>query len=295
MAILLDPPRWPAHGTEFGHLVSDSSLDELHAFAHAAGIPARAFDHDHYDVAVARYPELIGAGALRVPSGELLRRLVDAGLRVRPRERTPKRPAALASAKASWQALLPNAEALGEDLLARWSEPHRRYHDVRHLAQCLTALDQLAADAAIPRTVTLGAWFHDAVHHGEPQLDEEASAALAQDSLGPLIGAAEAADVARLVRTTIAHDPDPDDRDAALLVDADLSILGQVRGRYHVYLRDVREEYARYDDEQFRIGRLNVVRGLRARRPLYATETGRRLWATPAEVNLGEELRRLEG
>ncbi len=295
MAILVDPPRWPAHGTEFGHLVSDSSLDELHAFAHAAGIHPRAFDHDHYDVPVARYPELIDAGALPVPSGELLRRLVGAGLRVRPQERTPKQPAALASAQASWRALLPDAPALGDQLLARWSEPHRHYHDVRHLAQCLTALGQLAAETPTPRPVTLAAWFHDAVYQGEPQRDEEASAALADESLTPLVGAAEAAEVARLVRTTIAHDPDPDDVDAALLVDADLSILGQVRGRYHVYLRDVREEYARYDDEQFRVGRLSVVRGLLSRRPMYLTDTGRRLWATRAEVNLGEEARRLSG
>ena len=30
----------------------------------------------------------------------------------------------------------------------------------------------------------------------------------------------------------------------ALLSDADLSILGQVPGRYHVYVRDVRLDYA---------------------------------------------------
>ncbi|MFT4218689.1 MAG: DUF4031 domain-containing protein [Micropruina sp.] len=295
MAILLDPPRWPAHGTDFGHLVSDASLDELHAFAQAAGIPCRAFDHDHYDVPVARYPDLIDAGAIQVSSGELLRRLVDAGLRVRPRDRTPKRPAALASAQESWRGLLPQAPELGEELLQRWSEPHRRYHDVRHLAQCLAALQQLAIEEPIGRPVLLAAWFHDAVYNGEPHDDEEASAALADERLRPLVGAAEAAEAARLVRATIAHDPEPDDRDAALLVDADLSILGQLRGRYHVYLRDVREEYSRYDDQQFQRGRLTVVQGLLSRRPLFATATGRRLWGAAAELNLTEERDRLLG
>ena len=78
---------------------------------------------------------------------------------------------------------------------------------------CIRDRDQLAADTAVPRPVTLAAWFHDAVHQGEPQRDEEASAELAQDSLTPLVGATEAAEVGRLVRTTIAHDPDPDDID----------------------------------------------------------------------------------
>jgi hypothetical protein len=38
MAILIDDPRWPAHGRLWAHLVSDSDLDELHAFAAANGI-----------------------------------------------------------------------------------------------------------------------------------------------------------------------------------------------------------------------------------------------------------------
>ena len=42
MTVLVDPPLWPAHGRHFSHLVSDSSLAELHAFARAAGLPGRA-------------------------------------------------------------------------------------------------------------------------------------------------------------------------------------------------------------------------------------------------------------
>ena len=58
MAIYLDPPLWPAHGTHFSHLVSDSSLSELHVVAAAAGIPERAFDGDHYDVPEEMIPRL---------------------------------------------------------------------------------------------------------------------------------------------------------------------------------------------------------------------------------------------
>ncbi|WP_029136058.1 DUF4031 domain-containing protein [Nakamurella lactea] len=83
MSILIDPPRWPAHGKVWSHLVSDVSLDELHAFAAAAGIPERGFDRDHYDVPQDRYDSLVGRGALPVDSRELLARLTAAGLRVR--------------------------------------------------------------------------------------------------------------------------------------------------------------------------------------------------------------------
>ena len=50
MTVLVDSPMWPRHGTVWAHLVSDSSYDELHAFAERAGLPPRSFDRDHYDI-----------------------------------------------------------------------------------------------------------------------------------------------------------------------------------------------------------------------------------------------------
>ena len=85
--ILIDQPRWPAHGTLWSHLVSDSSLDELHAFAASVGIPPRGFDLDHYDVPIARHDELVAAGALPVSYRDLVRRLERSGLRVKGRDR----------------------------------------------------------------------------------------------------------------------------------------------------------------------------------------------------------------
>jgi hypothetical protein len=81
VTVLIDPPRWPAHGRLWCHLVSDVSADELHAFADRNGLPRRGFDRDHYDVPDARYDELVAAGAVPVDSRELLRRLTGAGLR----------------------------------------------------------------------------------------------------------------------------------------------------------------------------------------------------------------------
>ncbi|WP_295840662.1 DUF4031 domain-containing protein [uncultured Microbacterium sp.] len=87
MAILIDDPRWPAHGRLWAHLVSDSDLAELHAFAAAAGIPRRAFDLDHYDVPDERHADLVALGAEHVGGKELVRRLLASGLRVPGRDR----------------------------------------------------------------------------------------------------------------------------------------------------------------------------------------------------------------
>jgi hypothetical protein len=87
VAILIDDPRWPAHGRLWAHLVTDSSLDELHAFAQRNGIPRRAFDVDHYDVPADAHARLVAAGAEHVDGHELVRRLIASGLRVRARDR----------------------------------------------------------------------------------------------------------------------------------------------------------------------------------------------------------------
>jgi len=87
MTVLIDAPIWPAHDTLWAHIVSDTSLDELHAFARAAGIPSRGFDRDHYDVPAARWDELVALGAEPVGLREFVKRLQASGLRVPQRDR----------------------------------------------------------------------------------------------------------------------------------------------------------------------------------------------------------------
>jgi Protein of unknown function (DUF4031) len=83
VTILVDPAVWPGRGGLWCHLVSDTSLAELHAFAAAVGLPPRAFERDHYDVPAARRDAMIAAGAVEVSSRELVARLHAAGLRQR--------------------------------------------------------------------------------------------------------------------------------------------------------------------------------------------------------------------
>ena len=89
MTVLIDPPRWPAHGRLWAHLVSDLSYEELHEFARRFEIPQRGFDHDHYDVPADRFDQLVAGGAVPVDSRELLRRISAAGLRQPRRDRRP--------------------------------------------------------------------------------------------------------------------------------------------------------------------------------------------------------------
>lgn len=85
MTIWIDHPIWPRHGTVFAHLVSDTSLEELHAFAERAGLHPRSFHGDHYDVPQQRYAAVLAAGATATTGADLVRRLIASGLRIRKR------------------------------------------------------------------------------------------------------------------------------------------------------------------------------------------------------------------
>jgi predicted metal-dependent HD superfamily phosphohydrolase len=288
MAILIDTPMWPAHGTVFAHLVSDASLAELHAFAAAAEIPERAFDEDHYDVPERRHADLVRRGARPVDGRTLTRALIASGLRVPARERAKALAVPLAQ---RWEQLLPGRPELGRELIGRWSEAHRRYHANAHLFAVLTSLDEIADDGATPRPVSLAAWFHDAVYAGRAGQDEEDSALLAESRLADAgLPAREIGEVGRLVRLTAAHRPSADDDGGQRLCDADLAVLGRDSAGYRRYTAQVRAEYAHVPDGPFRAGRAQVLEHLLALDPLFHTERARELWLDRARTNLSEEL-----
>ena len=100
MTVLVDPALWQRHGRLWGHLVSDTSLEELHALARSAGIPDRGFDRDHYDVPAELHARLVELGAVPVTAHELVRRLRASGLRVTGRERRTETDSAADAARA---------------------------------------------------------------------------------------------------------------------------------------------------------------------------------------------------
>ncbi|MFK0008049.1 DUF4031 domain-containing protein [Paenarthrobacter sp. NPDC090520] len=288
MAIYVDPPLWPAHGTHFSHLVSDKSLDELHAFAEAAGVPERAFDGDHYDVPERRYDDLVKAGAIPVEARILVRKLIASGLRIPARERSKALTVPLME---RWNSTYPGHEELGLELLERWGEATRKYHGRTHLLAVLEALDTLTDPALPARTVALAAWFHDAVYEGVAGQDEEESARLAEDRLTAAgLAPVDVAEVARLVRLTDKHSPEPGDHAGALLCDADLSVLGGDEQSYARYVAAVREDYAHVSDADFAKGRAAVVRHLLGLDPLFHGDRAKALWLDAARRNLTAEL-----
>ena len=190
----------------------------------------------------------------------------------------------------------------GEALLVRWNEPARRYHTTRHLVEMFAALEELEGAGEVDgrqcSVARLAAWFHDAVYDpgASPGSNEEDSATLARETLWKLGFAdhdIEAVD--RLVRATVSHEADGEDRLDAAFHDADLWILSAPQERFDDYCEQVRAEFANVPDAAYRQGRVAVLEPLAHRDTIYHTSRALRRWETPARVNLGRELARLRG
>lgn len=202
------------------------------------------------------------------------------------------RTAAIAAGAVSDVAVL----AAGADLLDRWGEPHRRYHNLDHLAAVLAVVDAELEHAVRPDLVRLAAWCHDAVYDPRAGGDtnERASADLAAELLTGLGVPAEAvAEVVRLLLLTAGHRATPGDPDGALLCDADLAILASPAAGYDRYAAAIRAEYAHVPDPAFRAGRSAVLRNLLDLPRLFHTPALAGRGEQAARDNLRRELARL--
>ena len=183
-------------------------------------------------------------------------------------------------------------------LAAAYTAPDRHYHNLDHVADMLGVVSRLVGPADDPAVLHLAVWFHDAVYDPRAKDNEDRSAELAADLLGPLgVPRADLDRVGRLVRAT-AHltgrEP-AGDRETAVLLDADLAVLGAPPERYRRYAEGIRREYGWVPEADYRAGRARVIDHFLARPRLFRTDRMYAEGEVRARANLGAELAALSG
>lgn len=188
----------------------------------------------------------------------------------------------------------PAATELGA-VLAAWREPQRRYHDLRHLRDCLNRWSAWQHLADHPGEVALAIWYHDAVYQPQSSGNERQSADWAVRAMGEAgLGGRAAERVHALIMATC-HDAPAATPDAQLLVDIDLAVLGATPARFDAYDADVRQEYGWVPKALYRRKRAEVLRHFLQRPRLYATEAAFHELEAQARRNLAAALAALGG
>jgi predicted metal-dependent HD superfamily phosphohydrolase len=199
-----------------------------------------------------------------------------------------------------WAALMsrlgigPNRDTF-EKLRAAYAERHRHYHSAEHIARCLAELDAVRDLAREPDEIELALWFHDAVYATRSKDNEAKSAQWAARFLADnAVDPGRARRVHDLIMATT-HGAAPDDSDAQLLTDIDLSILGADRETFRRFEQDVRQEYWWVPSPLFRQKRAAILQSFLSRSSVYATEHFQERLESAARRNLTEAITALSG
>lgn len=180
-------------------------------------------------------------------------------------------------------------------LVSRYSEPHRKYHDLSHIQDCLAKFDQMRDLTENVVAVELAIWFHDIVYDPLSRTNEEDSAETFRAVMAPYaLSEVLCRTVCDLILST-RHVSAPETIDAAVLHDVDLSILGSESDAYLNYCRCIREEYSGYADDPYREGRAQFLRKMLGMEWIYCTAHGRDRYEPRARQNLVRELALLQG
>jgi predicted metal-dependent HD superfamily phosphohydrolase len=198
-----------------------------------------------------------------------------------------------------WQRLWQAAGASGDSatwyqrLTQAYAEPQRHYHNQQHIAECLAEFDAARHLAQQPVAVEMALWFHDAVYDPKAGDNEERSAALAKVCLEAAGLSDFAGTTAELVMATKLHGADAGP-DAALVVDVDLSILGQSEVRFAEYETQIRKEYGWVPKLIFNPKRAEILQRFLDRERIYTNEHFATRYEQNARRNLEESIRKLK-
>ena len=172
-----------------------------------------------------------------------------------------------------------------------WRSMGRHYHTLEHLDACLRELDAARDLALRPSEVELALWLHDAVYRGWRRDNEEQSAALAAE----LLRAAPLETVERIRQMILdtRHREAELGGDSALVVDVDLSILGQPPAVYAGFARAIRREYWWVPRARYRAGRSALLQKFLARSTIYQSDRFYRRYEQQARENIAGEIAQL--
>lgn len=203
--------------------------------------------------------------------------------------------------KATWDKLTAKSNqaatmAAWADLIARYTEADRAYHNREHLAELLAFAHHYRK--AIKRFDLLcwAIFYHDVIYVPGNRANEEHSALMAENWL-PKLGVSEqdVAVVASWIRASASHvlPAAASSEDGQLFLDMDMAILGASEQRYRDYVRQVRKEFRKFPNFLYKPGRRKVLTHFLAQERIYKSQQFFDRFEEAARKNIAWELENL--
>ncbi len=188
-------------------------------------------------------------------------------------------------------------DLLWDEIVYRYSEQHRHYHNLTHLAHLFKLCDQNMNRIKNPAVMGFAIIYHDIVYDTYRQDNEEQSAAIAGEHLKELsINPGMIENVKYFIHATKNHiipDGFPMHNDLALFLDFDMAILATEPEVYRMYSENIRQEYSKYPDSIYREGRKQALKKVLALEKIFATPEFREEMEAKARENISNEVKLL--
>lgn len=182
-------------------------------------------------------------------------------------------------------------------LLNAYTEPHRAYHTVQHIVECLEHFEHIKPYLHDPDAVEVAIWFHDVIYDPKAFDNELKSAELMYSQCSTFLNESTRFKIYQWIIATQKHRA-PSDLDSSLgidqywlsdlhfVLDIDLSILGASKQRFNQYEKQIQCEYAWVDASIYRLKRAEVLHQFYQMQPIYQTAYFRSQKEQQAKLNI---------
>lgn len=191
-----------------------------------------------------------------------------------------------------WQRIRAQGDSIKtyNNLVSRYTEPHHAYHTLEHIEHCLVELEQVRFLINDCNAVELAIWYHDVIYDIRAKNNEEKSAEFAIKVIKKIhLSDVFGKKVAELILAT-KHIEIPEDYDAKLITDIDLSSLGSNWQKFEKNSRNIRREYEWVPEDEFLIKRSTILKSFIQRPSIYSTQFFRNKYEAQARRNIARSL-----
>ncbi len=173
-------------------------------------------------------------------------------------------------------------------IFTQYTEPHRFYHTLEHIARGLEDLDLVRAELQHSEMVKLAWWYHDVIYDTTAKGNEEKSVEILLNETKGRFSSEEREELKALILGTKSH-KNPANSDQAYLMDVDLRVMGGESEEFHKYGEAIRQEYSWVDNDSFVYARMEFLQEFLRRPTIFNTKYFRDKYEIKARDNLQKE------
>ncbi|BAP30443.1 uncharacterized protein CHSO_1406 [Chryseobacterium sp. StRB126] len=184
-------------------------------------------------------------------------------------------------------------DSLWKEIDTKYAEKGRHYHNLLHLKNMFTELENVKSSLSDFTTVSFSVFYHDIIYNATSKSNEENSALKAAERLTELgLHQSDITIISDQILATKLHQ-ESENQDTNYLLDADLSILGKDLETYLAYTRMIRKEYSIYPDLLYKPGRKKVLKHFLELESIFKTDYFKKKYETQARSNIAAEIQLL--